>query len=199
MRRNIRAALKNGVRVEERARRCDTTETFYRLQGITRRRQGVPVQPRRYFDALWRNVIATKLGFLLVALVGDHPIAGAIFLEWNGTVVYKYGASDHSYWSLRPNDLIFWTAIQASLEKGHSTLDFGRSAFRDEGLKRYKSSWGAHELELAYTTFADRETSSSGAGHASADRAAQLIAPVIRRSPVWFARWLGTAFYKYAA
>lgn len=193
VRRNVRAATRNGIRIVRADERRDVAETFYRLQGITRRRLGVPVQPRRYFESLWRNVVATKLGFLLLALVDDRPIAGAIFLEWNGTTVYKHGASDHAFWSLRPNDLLFWTAIESSLEQGRRAFDFGKSAFEDEGLRRYKSGWGASELPLAYTTLSDERA------QVSASRVAGIAAPVIRHAPVWFARWLGTAFYRYAA
>ena len=193
VRRNVRAAGRNGVRIERGRSRSDVVETFYRLQSITRRRLGVPVQPRRYFESLWENVVATGLGFLLLAHAEGRPIAGAIFLEWNGTIVYKHGASDHSAWSLRPNDLLFWTAIEQGVERRRRAFDFGRSALADEGLRRYKSGWGANEVALAYTTFSDDRSAPSDS------RVAGFAAPVIRRAPVWFARWLGTAFYRYAA
>jgi CelD/BcsL family acetyltransferase involved in cellulose biosynthesis len=192
-RRNIRAALRNGVRVVRREGQSDVTETFYRLQSVTRRRLGVPVQPRKYFEALWRNMIARKLGFLLLAYFQDRPIAGAIFLEWKTTVVYKHGASDHSFWSLRPNDLLFWKAIESSAGRGAHIMDFGRSAFEDQGLRRFKNGWGACEHDLVYTMIPPR----AAAGRAS--RAPQLLAPAIRRGPIWFTRVLGTAFYRYAA
>ena len=193
VRRNIRAGMKNGVRIERCGKRRDVTETFYRLQSITRRRLGVPVQPRRYFDALWRNIVATDLGFLLLAFVRDRPIAGAIFFEWKSKIIYKHGASDHSFWSVRPNDLLFWRAIEASAEKGVKAFDFGRSAYEDAGLRRFKSGWGANEAELVYTRIA------AASATASVPRASRLIAPLIRRAPVAFARLLGTAFYRYAA
>jgi CelD/BcsL family acetyltransferase involved in cellulose biosynthesis len=192
-RRNVRAALAKGVRVERRDGKADLTETFYRLQSLTRRRLGVPVQPRRYFESLWRNLIATKLGFLLLAFVEERPVAGAIFLEWNGVTVYKHGASDHAYWPLRPNDLLFSRAIDASAARGVRFFDFGRSAWEDEGLRRFKRGWGASEYELVYTMLAP-EPARSGA-----PRASRLLAPVIRRGPIWLTRWLGRAFYRYAA
>jgi CelD/BcsL family acetyltransferase involved in cellulose biosynthesis len=191
-RRNIRAALRNGVRVVRREGQSDVTDTFYRLQSVTRRRLGVPVQPRKYFEALWRNMIATKLGFLLLAYFQDRPIAGAIFLEWKTTVVYKHGASDHSFWSLRPNDLLFWKAIESSASRGAHIFDFGRSGFADQGLRRFKSGWGACEHDLVYTMIPQ-------ATAPRAPRASQLLAPAIRRGPIWFTRVLGTAFYRYAA
>ena len=67
-------------------------ETFYRLHLQTRRRLGVPVQPRRFFALLLERVIRTGLGFVLTAHRDNVPVAGALFCAWNGTVMCKYSA-----------------------------------------------------------------------------------------------------------
>lgn len=56
-RQQIRQAENNGVRVRQATRREDLTGTFYRLHARTRRRLGVPVQPRRFFGMLWDSVM----------------------------------------------------------------------------------------------------------------------------------------------
>src|SRR5204862_1950065 len=125
-RRNIRTAERRGVTVHRGSAPADI-ETFYRLHLMTRRRLGVPVQPRRFFELLGSRVLEEGLGFILSARAGDVPIAAAVFLHWNGELVYKYGASDHRYWEYRPNNLLFWEAIRWARDNGYHTIDFGRT------------------------------------------------------------------------
>jgi CelD/BcsL family acetyltransferase involved in cellulose biosynthesis len=191
--RNVRRAERDGVRVRRARATSDLTEVFYGLHLRTRRRLGVPVQPRRFFARLWRDMIDADLGYVLLAELGGVPVAGAVFLTYNRTVVYKYGASDSSFWRVRPNHLLFWEAIRSACEAGYETFDFGRSDMGDTGLRSFKDGWGTREEPLVYATLADRP-----AGHA-AGRLSAAARPVIRRSPLWVCRLLGEALYRYAA
>jgi len=191
VRRNIRKAQAAGLEVRRGESQEELVRTYFDLHADTRRRLGVPPQPRRFFEALWRHVVEPGLGFLLLARHEGTAVAGAVFLEWNGRIVYKYGASDRRHWPLRPNNLLFWECICTGSESGAKTLDFGRSDLEDEGLRAFKRSWGAHEEELAYTTLGEAR-SGSGA-------AAQLLRPVFRATPAWFGRMVGAAFYRLAA
>src|SRR5205085_8450387 len=67
MRRNVTRAERAGVVVRRGETRTDLTDTFYELHLRTRRRQGVPVQPRRFFRLLWDDVLARGLGTVLIA------------------------------------------------------------------------------------------------------------------------------------
>jgi Acetyltransferase (GNAT) domain len=111
---------------------------LYNLHVRTRRRLGIPVQPRYFFDHLWRHVIAPERGFVLVAYCGSVPVAGTVFLTVGPTIVYKFGAPDPSAWPLRPNHLLFSDAIRGSCENGFATFDFGRSEFDNQvsGISR---------------------------------------------------------------
>lgn len=189
--RSIKRAARSGVVVRRATTADDVAGTFYRLHLGTRRRLGVPVQPRRFFTRLWEDVLEPGLGFVLLAEADGVPVAGAVFLAYGETVVYKYGASDAGAWGLRPNHALFWDAIRWSCETGHRWFDFGRSDLEDESLRRFKSRWGSEELPLVYTTLA-AEPPAPG-------RAGRVLAPVIRRSPGWVCRGLGELLYKYAA
>jgi CelD/BcsL family acetyltransferase involved in cellulose biosynthesis len=191
--RNIRKAQRSGVVVRRAGDARDLTEIFYGLHLGTRRRLGVPVQPRRFFARLWDRMIAPGIGFVLIAEAEGRPLAGAVFLAYGESVIYKYGASDASSWSLRPNHAIFWDAIRWSCEAGYRAFDFGRTDLGDESLRSFKANWGAEELPLVYSELADTAPS-PGAG-----RAGRLLAPVIRRSPTWVCRSVGELLYKYAA
>jgi CelD/BcsL family acetyltransferase involved in cellulose biosynthesis len=191
VRRNIRKAEASGVLVRAGEERTQLTRTYYALQADTRRRLGVPPQPRRFFEALWRSVVEPGLGFVLLAYHGDQAVAGAVFLAWNGRVVYKYGASDRRHWALRANNLLFWEAIRRSHTSGARVLDFGRSDLEDEGLRSFKAGWGAIEKPLAYTT-----TGKTSGGGGTAGRA---LRPFLRVAPPRVGCAVGSLFYRLAA
>jgi CelD/BcsL family acetyltransferase involved in cellulose biosynthesis len=192
MRRNVGKALREGVDVRLADSESDLAEIFYGLHLRTRRRLGVPVQPRRYFQLLWRVFLEPGRGRLFLAYRGSHPIAGAIILAWNGTAIYKYGAWDERAHRLRPNNLLFWRAIQWSIQVGATTLDLGRTDIDQPGLREFKRRWGAREETLTY--------SSIGTASAAPPRSSpRLVSYAIRHSPQPVCRALGEAFYKFAA
>ena len=116
--RNIARAQREGV-VVRRAADAQDLEAFYRLHTRTRQRQGVPVQPRRFFELLWSELAPSGSAFILLADVGGREaVAGALFLTGMGTTIYKFGASEVDSLPLRPNHLIFWTAIQDACARG---------------------------------------------------------------------------------
>lgn len=191
--RNIRRAQRERVVVRRSAERDDLTRVFHALHVGTRRRLGVPVQPLRYFQVLWRRMIRAGLGFTSVASIDGTPIAAAVFLVANGTVVYKYGASDPARWDARANHLLFWDAIRWACEHGAHTFDFGRTGTGDASLREFKSRWGTAERALPVSVLADR------APRPSRDEVPERVREVIRRSPPVVTRALGRALYRFTA
>jgi CelD/BcsL family acetyltransferase involved in cellulose biosynthesis len=191
--RGIVRAAREGIVVRRGQDRHDLIETFYRLHADTRRRLGVPVQGRRWFELIWDRLLENGLGFVLVASHGGVDVAAALFLTWNGTTVYKYGASDSRYWKHRPNHALFWDAIRWSAARGYHTFDFGRTAPDQQTLAAFKRAWAARETPLEYGV------APGGATSNARGIVGRLAAPVIRRSPVWVARYIGEIAYRYAA
>jgi CelD/BcsL family acetyltransferase involved in cellulose biosynthesis len=189
----IAKAEREAVTVRRSRSLSDVTDVFYELHTRTRRRLGVPVQPHRFFKLLHQSIIEAGLGFVHLAYLHDTPIAGAVFLAWNGTVSYKYSASDVRFLRHRPNNLVLWQAIRWAAENDYQVFDFGRSDLDDHGLRSFKSGWGTEEEPLTYTDIADRPPKRS---RALQDRA---LAGVIRHAPPWVARLVGEIFYKYGA
>jgi GNAT acetyltransferase-like protein len=194
VRQGIRVAAREGVVVRQATHSQDLTHTFYGLHVATRRRLGVPVQRRRYFELLWDRVIESGNGFALIAERDGIALAAAVFLQSNGVVLYKYGASDASHWRLRANNALFHQAISHAVAGGFRVFDWGRTDFEDEGLRRFKASWGSTEHELVYTTLGEETSTAMGGG-----RAAALSRAVIRRSPSAVGRLAGALFYRYAS
>ena len=190
--RNIRRAEREGLTVRRATHPPDLLDIFYGLHLRTRRRQGVPVQPRRFFRLLWENMISTGLGSVLIVEASGQPVAAAVFLAWNKTMIYKFGASDASAWPLRPNHMLFWHAIRTACAQGYRWFDFGRTDAGQEGLRNFKLTWGATEEPLVYATL-------SGPVPASRGRAARILGPAIRHGPLLLCRATGEAFYRYTA
>jgi CelD/BcsL family acetyltransferase involved in cellulose biosynthesis len=189
----IRKAESQGTLQIRRAQNAaDLVETFYGLHLQTRRRLGVPVQPRRFFRLVWERLLERDLGYVLLAYAGDEPVAGAVFLSWNGAVTYKYSASDPDWWRARPNNLLLWNAIRIAVDAGARSFDFGRTDAGNDGLRKFKRGWGTEERELAYTCLL-------GTPSAAADDASGLASPLIRRSPALVCRLAGELLYRYAA
>jgi len=190
--RNIKRAAREGVTVQA-ATGVDGMRTFYALHERTRRRQGVPVQPWRFFALIWEHMVAQGRGTVLIASHEGTPLAGALFLHTHGTTIYKFGASDPEGWERRPNHAIFWRAIQDACARGDARMDFGRTDLGNDGLRAFKSGWGACERPLVYSSL------EPGAVAGEEGLATRALAEVIRRGPSWVGRGVGAALYRFAA
>ena len=188
----VRRSREAGVEVTL-SRSRDELDVFYRLHCETRRRQGVPVQPRRFFERLWQNVIEPGLGFVITARTAGMPIATALFLRWNRHLIYKYGASDRTRWNLGANFLVHWTAIEWGCANGCTTYDLGRTDAGHESLRAFKAGWGAEEVPLIYTHIGTL------APKLERGLAPVALAHLIRHSPAVVGRVLGEVLYRYAA
>lgn len=195
VRQQIRQAENMGVTVRTATSPEDLLDTFYHLHLRTRRRIGVPVQPRRFFRMLWDSIVTTGLGLIFIAEVSGQPIAAQVCLAWNGTMVGKFSASDDKAWSLRPNDLIIWHSIKTAFELGCRYLDMGRTDAENKGLRAFKRSWAAAEEPLVYGTLGEGPEPAS----ANDGMAGELLAATIRHSPLVVCRAAGEILYRYAA
>ena len=122
--------------------------TFFRLHTMTRRRQGLPPQPMRWFRALGET-FGDSLQVRLASKAG-RPIASIVTLKFGSTITYKYGCSDHRFSSLGGTALLFWRTIQECFRENIRYFDLGRCSIEHEGLIRFKEHLGAQSRALAY-------------------------------------------------
>jgi hypothetical protein len=152
VRRGIRQAEKRGVKVRLTHDEADI-DHFYKLHLVTRKKLGVLPQPRSFFHALYRNLIAKNLGFIGLAESEGKIIAAVIFLNYKDTIYYKFNASDEAYLQKRPNHLVTWQAIKWACAQNYKYFDFGRCSIDEEGLRTFKTRWGSEEIVLPYYYF----------------------------------------------
>jgi CelD/BcsL family acetyltransferase involved in cellulose biosynthesis len=188
VRRGITRATREGIEVR-RGTGVEELDAFYRLHLRTRQRQGVPTQPRRFIRRFAR-LFDAGLGFVLLAVSDDQPVAAALYLNWGDTLTYKYGASAPEHLNKRPNHAIFMESIRWGCEHGATALDLGRTDLDNEGLRSFKRGWGGDERELVYTALSRRpKTADSGVP--------SLARTLITRTPAMTGRLAGLALYRH--
>jgi CelD/BcsL family acetyltransferase involved in cellulose biosynthesis len=193
-RRAIRKAEHSGLIVEF-SRDIESVREFYKLLCKTRRRHGVPPQPCAFFDAIHRHILAPNKGWLILARVGRRPVAGAVYFQFGRTAIYKFGASDNAFQSLRANNLVMWEAIKHFAREGFENLDFGRTSLTNEGLRNFKLSWGTSERRIDYV----RRDMHTGGYVVVGDAASGIKPRILRMLPDPILRLLGSALYKHVA
>ncbi len=190
-RRNIKTAEKKAVCIRKGTDR-EHIAIFYQLHLETRRHQGTPIQPWRFFESLAR-LIAQGFGFVLLAYKDDVCLAGAVFLHYGQAVIYKYGASRRDALELRPNNLLFAHAIRWGCEHGYRVFDLGRTDLTNTGLRDFKTKWGAVEMPLAYSSLPP------GNCEFTTGTLMTTMQTVIRHSPAWICRVIGEVLYRHVA
>jgi hypothetical protein len=150
--RAVRKARRSGLSVSVQTD-PDAMAQFYKLHVRTRRRHGVPPQPRSFFINIQRHLINTGYGFIVLVESQKGPAAAAMFFKLGRHAVYKFGASDERLQQLRANNLAMFEGIKYLAEQGAETLHFGRTDKENDGLRRFKLSWGATEEEIGYARF----------------------------------------------
>jgi len=148
----LRQSLQFGLNIEI-VTSIDSVSEFYRLHTKTRKKHGVPPQPFRFFAKIQEHLLQTGRGFVILARNGTRTIAGATFLVCGSRAIYKFAASDPKLGRLRGNNLVLWEAIRHLTRLGCEFLDFGRTSPQNEGLRRFKLSWGAKEHMIGYHRF----------------------------------------------
>lgn len=194
VRRAVRKAEKSGLTIEF-SQDLGAVRAFYGLLCQTRRRHGVPPQPFSFFSNIQRHVLAQGLGRVVLARHGSMPVAGAIFFQFGGAAIYKFGASDETRQHLRANNLVMWEAIKSYSRQGCARLDLGRTSLGNEGLRRFKLGWGAQERRIDYARYdlrADRFVTAP-------DEAEGWHNRVFRLLPLPLSRLIGTVLYKHVA
>jgi len=190
--RSIKKAVKEGVKVDI----CNSLQAvrdFYRLHCLTRRRHGLPPQPKSFFDKLHEHVISQRLGFTALARIGNVIVAGVVCLHFGRNAVYKYGASDVEFQYLRANNLVFWEMIKECARNGFDFCSLGRTDLRDEGLLVFKDGWGGMRTYMHYNRFdfvTNRFTRES-------DEHGRYYRNWFKKLPVNFLRILGDIGYRH--
>ena len=192
VRRALRKAGENGL-VAETSSELDALLEFYRLHVLTRKRHGLPPQPIAFFRNIHEHILKARLGFVVLARHESRPVAGAVFFHAGKKAIYKFGASDASQQELRGNNLTMWQGIQTLAQRGFESLDLGRTSLTNDGLRRFKRSWGAEEKRIEYTKF----NTATQSWVTSRDKASGFHNTIFRTMPAPLNRLAGELLYPH--
>jgi CelD/BcsL family acetyltransferase involved in cellulose biosynthesis len=191
-RRGILKAQRNSVQIDFSAE-PEAMLAFYRLHCTNRRRHGVPPQPKRFFENISKWVVGTGRGVVATAYIGDRAVAAAVFFHSGKQAIFKFGALDYAFQSLRPSNLVMWAAIKHYREMGLHTLDLGRTSAMNGGLRRYKLNLGAKEKVIEYARYDFKNQCFVSC----VDRAQSWVNPILRRLPGPVFRLVGELIYPH--
>jgi len=190
--RNIKEAIKKGVRVEV-SQALDSIQEFYRLNCITRKRHGLPPQSFSFFKKVHEHIISKTLGFVVLASYEETVIAGAVYFYYGEKAFWKYGASDKRFHRLRPNNLVLWEAIKWFSQNGYKSICFGRTEPGNGGLRKFKAGWGASEREEKYCKYHFRKNEFIK----DSLEIKNIYHRVFRKMPLPLLNTVGTLLYKH--
>jgi CelD/BcsL family acetyltransferase involved in cellulose biosynthesis len=192
--RKIRRAEREGLTYQDGSA-YSLLETFYHLNMMTRRRQGLPPQPRTWF----RNLIDCfgEALTIRVANKGAVPIAAILTIQYKDTVTYKYGCSDARFHNLGGIHLLLWKAIKQAKERGLHRFDLGRSDADNNGLITFKTRWGAKQSTLTYLRYAAKGNSRNNFIPARADWRVRLARRIFSHTPNACLPALGSLLYRH--
>jgi Acetyltransferase (GNAT) domain len=193
-RRAVRKAEKSSLQIES-SQSVEAVEAFYDLHVQTRRKHGLPPQPKSFFHGIHNHLLTNGLGQIILAKKGGQTLAASIFLCYGRRALFKFGASNPAGQSLRANNLVMWHAMKHFAKQGISTLDLGRCSINNEGLRRFKSGFGARESQIHYYRF----NYSKGQFVVHRDLAFNWSNRVFQLMPAILSRMVGELLYKHLA
>jgi CelD/BcsL family acetyltransferase involved in cellulose biosynthesis len=143
-RRAIRKSQKEGVIIEEASGEEFADEYYAQLEDVFAKQSAAPTYDVNRVRELIRALEPTGRLLLLRARSADGtPIATGIFPALNGTAYFWGGASWRQHQIVRPNEALFWHAMQYWKARGVTALDMG-------GGGDYKRKYGPTELNVPH-------------------------------------------------
>jgi len=191
-RRNVKKALKECVEINI-FKSLESINRFYQLNCITRKTHGLPPQPYYFFKNIYDSIISRDFGFVVLASYKKRTIAGAVFFHLGKKAFFKYAASDRTYQSLRPSNLVMWEGIKWYCKNGYESFCFGRTAVENRGLRQYKAGWGTKESIIKYYRF-DVKKGDAIEGSSGASRIQNII---FSKMPITLLKFIGSLSYKH--
>lgn len=152
MRRYVRRNDKAGVTIVARpdAAQVDAYVEIYERSFRENGWVGEPF-PRHFF-----HVVANEFGRggeLAVVMHEGRVIGGGVLMYDHASMHYFQGAIDRTVKDVNPHVALYWYALQTAEARGLAHVDLGGINDGNEGLARFKTSWGAAATPSPMLTF----------------------------------------------
>ena len=196
--RNIKKAIKENVEVRFSYSHSSLVE-YYKLHVLTRKKHGLPPQPFKFFDNIYKMIISKGMGSIVESLYKGQVISSCIFFTFGKKVLYKFGASDMRYQNLRANNLLFWEAIKYYSNMGYEELCFGRTSAQSESLRQFKTGWGVNETPSPFYRYSFKSNEFESGGKFALDSPSEVGSHnyIFKHAPKPVLKLIGNITYRH--
>ncbi len=121
-RQNVNRSERDGITIREGSE--GDLDAFYRLHVATSQRQQFAPYPLAYFKQMWQ--IMQPYGYikLIMAEYERESVSSLLLVPFGDTVIPKILGWSGMHPERRPNDAVFWGAIQWAKDNGYRYFDF---------------------------------------------------------------------------
>ena len=193
LKQNLKKAERSEITIRD-ANGDDDLRRFSRLSVMTRRRLNLFPWPYQYIESIYKHVVATGHGFLLLAEFDGKVIAGSLYLCFKDSVILKINASDKRYSRLRTNYLITLKAMERACYGGYKHLDFGITNPDNSGLISFKRQWGSYESKIDYYWYSGGRSKGNPRSKPSYRNTTNLISKLV---PTFIAKMVSNILYRH--
>ncbi|MGW8178309.1 MAG: lipid II:glycine glycyltransferase FemX [bacterium] len=120
-RQNVRRSEREGITTRE-GTEADLP-TYYDLHVATSERQGFTPYPEAYFERMWQMFSEKDEISLILAEYEGAPVSALLLISFGDTVIPKALGWSGEHGKRRPNDAVFWAAIQWAQTHGYHYFD----------------------------------------------------------------------------
>lgn len=143
LRAQIKRPLREGVVCEIGG--VELVDHFYDVFSTKYRDLGVPVYPRKWFEAILRK-FPDESRIVLIRLSGK-AVAASVVIGFKGSLEVPWASSIRAADRIGANMYLYWNMLKYATDHGYKIFDFGRSS-EDSGTYRFKKQWGAKPVQL---------------------------------------------------
>jgi serine/alanine adding enzyme len=162
---------------------------FYDVFARNMRDLGTPVYPLRFF----RAILDRHPAECLIVVLRHHgtPAAAGFLIFDASTAEIPWAACRSEAKPLGMNMRLYWELLSASIDRGATMFDFGRSTV-DSGTYRFKQQWGARPRQLYWHRWERAPARGTSAGAAPDGWLRRHATAVWRRLPLRLANMIGS-------
>ena len=154
-RKNIRRGIKQGmVHIEVLNERKDISMCYDMLKKVYKLAR-IPLADQSLFESAFDLLFPKGMIMVTVARVGQAPAAVSIELLYKDIIYGWYGATDRTYSSHVPNELLMWHILKWGAEHGYQCYDFGGAGKPDEdyGVRNFKAKFSGELVNFGRNTY----------------------------------------------
>lgn len=146
MRKKVKRAARDGLTTTLGS--PESVGVFHRIYAENMRDLGSPMHGLAFFQALFEHFPQQVLTLLVQTQEGE--VAGAsVAVQFREELTVLCAHSLRRHYHLFPNNQLYWSLLEAGIERGCRYANFGRSP-RGTGIYEFKLLWGMEERQMYY-------------------------------------------------